>query len=190
MILLYNIIVDRKLLDDLMQKIQRGDEAAFEVFYNETKRGLFSFILSICKDYHSAEDLMQNTYIRVRVAADSYQAGSNVLAWLFTIAKNITLNDMNKRKREISADFDNPAIRIGGEYTMDENLPGPVISIIKDKLNDSEKQIIALHLMAGFKHREIALMLEKPLGTVLWAYRNALNKIKSELEKEDNQDES
>lgn len=166
-----------------MLRLQQGDESAFETIYNETNRGLFSFILSICKNYHTAEDIMQTTYVRLRTSASSYQAGSNALAWLYTIAKNLTINELNKQKREVYTDFDDPSVALGGSYSLEDKLPGPLFAIINDKLNESEQQIIALYLVAGFKHREIADMLGKPLGTVLWAYRNALNKIKKELEK-------
>ncbi len=182
--------MDRKELDELMLKLQRGDEIAFEKIYNATKRGLFSFILSMCKNYHTAEDIMQNTYVKVRTSTGKYQAGSNALAWIYTIAKNLTINEINRQKREVFADFDDSSTDIRSEYTIEDKLPGPVMQIINENLSDSEKQIITLYLVAGFKHREIADMLNKPLGTILWAYRNALAKIKKELEKEGNGDEN
>ncbi|MEG2687726.1 MAG: sigma factor, partial [Clostridia bacterium] len=85
--------MDRQQLDEKMLRLQNGDEKAFEEIYNETKKGLFSFILSICKNYHTAEDIMQTTYIRVRTAISTYQAGANALAWIYTIGKNLTLNE-------------------------------------------------------------------------------------------------
>ena len=88
--------MDRITLDNLMLHIARGDEVAFEELYNQTKSGLYSFILSICKNHHLAEDVMQNTYIRIRLSANMYKAGSNTLAWIYTIAKNLTLNELNK----------------------------------------------------------------------------------------------
>lgn len=51
-------------------------------------------------------------------------------------------------------------------------------------LGEEERQIVTLHVISGFKHREIAEMLEKPLGTELWTYNNALAKLKRELRKE------
>ena len=45
-------------------------------------------------------------------------------------------------------------------------------------------RIVTLHVISGFKHREIADLLEKPIGTVLWTYNNALAKMKKELIKE------
>ena len=171
--------MDRITLDNLMLHIARGDEVAFEELYNQTKSGLYSFILSICKNHHLAEDVMQNTYIRIRLSANMYKAGSNTLAWIYTIAKNLTLNELNKQKHEMSIDFDDKGSKIGGQYTIDDKVSSPLLNVMKKVLNESEAQIISLHLISGFKHREIAEMLDKPLGTVLWTYKNALNKIKN-----------
>lgn len=176
--------MDRKELDRQMTLLQQGDEGAFEVIYNETKRGLFSFILSICKNYHTAEDLMQNTYIKVRGSIGSYNPGSNALAWIFTIAKNLTLNELQKRKREVYSEFDTGSFDLG-HYTIDDKTTSPLLDIILSTLNESESQIVLLHLVSGFKHREIAEMTKRPLGTILWAYRNAIKKLKKALEKEE-----
>ena len=177
--------MDRITLDNLMLHIARGDEVAFEELYNQTRSGLYSFILSICKNHHLAEDVMQNTYIRIRLSANMYKAGSNTLAWIYTIAKNLTLNELNKQKHEMSIDFDDKGSKIGGQYTIDDKVSSPLLNVMKKVLNESEAQIISLHLISGFKHREIAEMLDKPLGTVLWTYKNALNKIKNNYSEED-----
>ncbi|MDD4839535.1 MAG: RNA polymerase sigma factor [Clostridia bacterium] len=179
--------MDRTELDYQMVLLQRGDESAFEVIYNETKRGLFSFILSYCKNYHTAEDIMQNTYIKLRMSVQSYSPGTNALAWIFTIAKNLTLNEMAKRKREIYSDFEQGAYEFG-EYTIDDKMSSPLLKMVQENLNETEQQIILLYLVSGFKHREIADMLDKPLGTVLWTYRNAISKLRKVMEKE-NKDE-
>ena len=177
--------MDRITLDNLMLHIARGDEVAFEELYNQTKSGLYSFILSICKNHHLAEDVMQNTYIRIRLSANMYKAGSNTLAWIYTIAKNLTLNELNKQKHEMSIDFDDKGAKIGGQYTIDDKVSSPLLNVMKKVLNESEAQITSLHLISGFKHREIAEMLDKPLGTVLWTYKNALNKIKNNYSEEE-----
>lgn len=177
--------MDRITLDNLMLHIARGDEVAFEELYNQTRSGLYSFILSICKNHHLAEDVMQNTYIRIRLSANMYKAGSNTLAWIYTIAKNLTFNELNKQKHELSIDFDDKGSKIGGQYTIDDKVSSPLLNVMKKVLNESEAQIISLHLISGFKHREIAEMLDKPLGTVLWTYKNALNKIKNNYSEED-----
>jgi len=166
-----------------MALLQGGDENAFEVIYNETRRGLFSFILSLCKNYHTAEDIMQSTYIKLRTSIMSYTPGSNALAWIFTIAKNLTLNEIAKRKREVYSDFEQGAYEFG-EYTIDDKTPSPLLKTMGEHLNEAEQQIVILYLVSGFKHREIANMLGKPIGTVLWTYRNAISKLRKAMEKE------
>lgn len=169
-------------LDREMLKLQQGDENAFEIIYNDTKRGLFAFLLSLTRDYHLSEDMMQTAYIRLRTTISQYRAGSNAYAWLYTIAKNATINEINRRKRESVTDTTEDDGRFG-TYSIEEE-DTPVTRAMNKVLSDEERQIVTLHVISGFKHREIAEMLEKPLGTVLWAYNNALGKIKKELQKE------
>lgn len=177
--------MDKKELDKYMILFRAGDESAFEVIYEETRRGLFAFVLSVCKNYHLAEDVVQSTYIKIRAAIGSYQPGSNALAWMFTIAKNLTLNELQKRKREVSTDFTAATGAEYGHYTMDENLGSNLLDVVVKNLSPSEAQIVLLHLVNGYKHREIAEMTKKPLGTVLWSYRNALAKLKKILGEEE-----
>jgi RNA polymerase sigma-70 factor (ECF subfamily) len=167
-----------------MTKLQTGDETAFEEIYDLTKGGLFSFVASMCKNHHTAEDLMQNTYVVLRTKIDAYRPGSNALAWIYTVARNLTINDINKRKREVYHDFDDSSSSVGGEYTLDDKVASPLFDTMKRVLNETEEKIVTLHVVAGFKHREIADILDMPLGTVLWSYRNALSKMKKQLQKE------
>ncbi len=165
-----------------MLLLQQGDEQAFEDIYNDTRRGLFAFILSICRNYHTAEDMMQTAYIRLRTSIASYKAGGNAYAWLYTIAKNATLTEMKRLKRETPVDMDDPSSQYGW-YTMNE-VGAPVTAVMNRVLSENERQIVTLHIISGFKHREIAEILQKPLGTVLWTYNNALAKLKRAIEKE------
>ena len=174
--------MSKQELDREMLKLQQGNETAFENIYNDTKRGLFAFLLSMTRDYHLAEDMMQTSYIRLRTTISQYRAGSNAYAWLYTIAKNVTINEINRRKRESVTDTTDDDGRFGS-YDMEE-ADSPVTKAMNKVLSDEERQIVTLHVISGFKHREIAETLEKSLGTVLWAYNNALAKIKKELQKE------
>lgn len=176
--------MDKVELDKYMIRLKNGDESAFDIIYNETKRGLFSFILTYTKNYHTAEDLLQNTYVKMRNSIDGYKAGTNASAWIFTIAKNLSLNEIKRQKRETPTDFSEQSNRFG-EYEIEDSISTPMLKIIRETLTKSEQQIVLLHIAGGYKHREIADMLLKPLGTVLWAYRNAVAKLKKKLEEED-----
>jgi len=168
-------------LDSLMLALQKGDEQAFEKIYKETSKGLFAFLLNYCKDYQLAEDMMQNSYIKLRTTISMYKAGSNAFAWLYTIAKNTTINEINRRKKEMPIDMENGS-EVFGSYTY-EYEDTPVMRLMVKVLNEFEQQVVTLHVVSGFKHREIAEMIDKPLGTVLWAYNNAIAKLKKAMEK-------
>ena len=61
----------------------------------------------------------------------------------------------------------------------------PIFKIAKNHLNDFELQVVILYSVYGYKHREIANALNKPLGSVLWTYNNAIKKLQKVLKKED-----
>ena len=129
-------------------------------------------------DNLSKEELMQETYVRVKQNIRSYREG-NFSAWLLMIARNLAYNHVRRAKRETPLP-ENPPER---EYRMEEG-GTPVLDAVKAVLGEEEGQIVVLHAVGGYKHREIAKMLNKPLGTVTWTYKNALEKLRKYLEEE------
>ena len=172
----------RKELDNHLVLISQGDEEAFERLYAETKRAIFSFLYTYTNSYAETEDLMQDTYVRIRGNISKYKPGSNALAWMFTIAKNIALNAIKKEKHSVPFDFEERP-DVLGEYR--EEYDTPIMDATKKCLDSEERRILLLHAVSEYKHREIAELLDMPLGTVLWKYNKAIKKLKEYLEKEE-----
>lgn len=165
-----------KNLDILMDKIKEGDENAFEVLYINTKDKVFYLILSILKSYQLSEDVLQDTYIKVRLNIQKYKS-SNPLAWIMTIARNLALNVYNKHKKECQLNEINQK-----EFVTEESFASFYnIELMVKNLSNIEKEIVILHALHNFKHKEIAKIVNKPLGTVLWIYSKAMKKLKAEL---------
>ena len=117
---------------------------------------------------------MQNTFIKVRQYAYSYQKGTKPLAWITTIARNLSINEHNKRKREVYTDFTDYNTR--ATYTMsDDKL---VLDSAFKFLKEKDRQIVIMHVLGGLKHRELAEIMNMPLGTVLFKYNSALKKLR------------
>lgn len=173
--------MDKKALNDLMLRIKGGDEDAFAAYYEATRRGVYAFILGYAKSPETAEDLMQDTYVRVRQAVQGYTSG-NPVAWTLQIAKNLALNELYRKKRETSVDFSE--FDVPDKVSVEERADTYVFDTLKRVLLPDEAQLVILHLINGLKHREIAEVTGKPLGTVLWAYNNSISKLKKAL-KED-----
>lgn len=172
--------MDKKELDKLMIKIQDGDEESFAIFYRETYKGLFSFIYSYVADWHASEDLMQETYIKVKLNADKYLIGTNVTAWMFQIAKNLSLDFLKKQNNRKVENIDDVVV----EKHFEPENKLLVHDMLNKYLKETDRQIVLLHILFGYKNREIAQILDIPLGTVLWRYNNAMKTLKKKI-KED-----
>lgn len=168
------------MLEIYMEKLRRGDISALEPIYEKTKNSVFAIALGIVRDYALAEDIMQDTFIKVKKYIRFYTTGTNAKGWINTIARNTALNLYNRRKREIydlsaaPPDFSIPSAR------DESGLFGKVFEI----LDENESKIIVMHILGGLKLSEIAGILNKPRGTVRWQYANALKKLKRKLAKE------
>lgn len=173
-------MTDNEVLDGLLCRMKFGEEKAFEELYGMTSRKVFAYLLSIVGNYHSAQDLTQDTFIKVRQNVDKYQSG-NAFAWIMQIAKNTAYNEINKRKRVIPTDFGERDKT--GSYRIDESNV-PVLELIGTRLEETDRKIVLMHLSGGFKHREIALDLGIPLGTVLWRYNKAIKTLQKIIKEE------
>lgn len=169
-------------LEKAIIRLQNGDSNSLGIVYDLTSKGVFSFVLTILRDYQLAEDVMQQTYIKIYENIKSYKRSTNARNWILTIAKNSALTMIKKRQREISVDFSQDR-SADGIYCLDKDFDTPLISLANRILTEDELKIVLLFAIGEYKHREIAEMLNLPLGTVTWKYNNALKKIRGAVEK-------
>lgn len=170
--------MDKKELDLCLQEVAKGDNSAFEKLYKDTVKGIFAFVYGFCENYHTAEDLTQTVYLKVKANISKYNAGTDARAWLFQIAKYTALNEIKKIKREVVASEEQTGRFEAKSYEMQDS---PVFDAINSVLDAKERQIVIMHVIWGFKHREIADMLSLALGTVLWKYNTAIKKLQNKL---------
>lgn len=168
--------MNRKKMDECLVRTQNGDKAAYSLFYAETAKGVFAFLYGYYRNYARTEEGMQETYYRALKNVAQYRAGSDARAWLLQIAKNIALNDLKRAKREEVL----PAEKLAPLLT-EETPDGSVFDAMNRALDDTERQIVVLHVLWGYKHREIAEKLAMPLGTVTSKYKISVAKMKKYL---------
>lgn len=164
-------------IDKLLQKTALGDNEAFELLYARTKRGVFSFLHSYFHNYADTEDAMQTVYLKIKVGIDSYRLGTNGRAWILQIAKNHALNELKKRRQTVDLESletppfaEQPCL---GESGVEE--------VMQRVLSIEERRIIILHVLWGYKHREIAQMQNCATGTITSKYKRAIEKLKRAL---------
>ena len=172
-------------LEKAVLKLQNGDANSLGVIYDLTSKGVFTFVLPILHDYQLAEDVMQQTYIKVYENINSYSEKISARNWILTIAKNTALTEMKKRQREVSIDF-SQEFNADELATFDKNFDTPLITLASKVLTKEEFHIVLLFAVGDYKHREIAEMLNLPLGTVTWKYNNAIKKLRDAVNKNRN----
>lgn len=102
----------------LMLRVQRGDRDAFTELVAKYQQPIFNFILRTVRDESEAEDLAQNTFVQVWKSAARYRVNARFATWLFTIARNLCLNEIRRRSRH-------PADSLDGLAHGDEDQPPP-----------------------------------------------------------------
>lgn len=170
----------------LLNKVGTGDQEAFRQLYQNTDRSIYGFILSIVKNPQDAEEIMQETYIKVWTSAAGYKSQGKPLAWMFTIARNLCYMRFRDQKHESDIGLSDLSEMETGEFCPQiENAADKVVlHAALHILKEEERQIVLLHTAAGLKHREIAADLGMPLATVLSKYNRAMKKLKNHLREE------
>ena len=163
-------------LDNLIGKVAQGDISSLEGIYSETRESVYSYALSILKNPHDAEDVLQECYIKIFHGASGYVSQGKPLAWIFTITRNLCLKRINEHKNRVDLTEDewNEKLESYADLTTEER------TVLKDclsRLSSEEQQIVTMHAISGYKHREIAENLGMPLSTVLSKYNRALTKL-------------
>jgi RNA polymerase sigma factor (sigma-70 family) len=172
--------LSRPQIDEgIFARIGAEDSAAFEEFFHLTERTIYAFALSIIKNHQDACDILQDTYLKIRAAAHLYRPQGKPWAWIFTITRNLALNLLRERGKSAAA----PAMENSLEFSyVSDPEDRLVLLTVLDTLEEEEREILLLHAVSGFKHREIAQSIGLPLSTVLSKYNRALKKLKKQLE--------
>lgn len=132
---------------------------------------LHSFAYNLTKNVEDSKDLYQETAFRALTNKEKFRPGTNFKAWLFTIMKNIFINNYRKKVKAntIMDSTDNNFYLNSGSVVIDNkaesNIMTKELNQMVDDLEDGIKVPFVMHF-EGFKYQEIAEELELPLGTV------------------------
>lgn len=171
---------DRRELDSLLAKIGEGSLAALEELYRRTRAAVYSMALSYLKNAEEAQDVTQDVFVRIWENAAGYHPQGFPMAWILTIARNLSLMKLRLEVRHSSLSEEEwNAIPADASAVSPEDRQ--MLQSALSTLSDEERQIVLLHAVTGLRHREIAELTELPLSTVLSKYRRALNKLRLQL---------
>ncbi len=146
------------------------------------------FAVTLTKDQETAKDLLQETMFRALSNHDKYSVGTNIKAWLYTIMRNIFINNY-RRKSKQNTIFDNSPNDFLLDYNQsavaneaESNIRIKYINAAIHNLPGIFKQPFMLYF-EGYKYHEIADMLEEPLGTIKSRIHFARKLLKTQINK-------
>lgn len=167
-------------LDGYIDRMAKGDTRSLELLYRAAAPGVYAYALSILKNSQDAEDVLHESFLSIYSNSGSYSSQGKPMAWMLTITRNLCFKRIAERQRYSQT----PLEEWDGFTARQESLSSDdklVLEACMKVLSDEERQIVVLHAVSGFKHREIAAMLSLPLSTVLSKYNRALKKMKSRV---------
>lgn len=173
-------------LEALIGGIAAGSREDLAELYRRTRAAVYGLALSYLKNGAEAEDVAQDTFVKVWAAAPSYRPQGKPMAWLLTIARNLALGRLRTAARiQDLSEAQWSAFSIESDtLTADDRT---VLAAALGRLSDEKRHIVVLHAVCGLKHREIAQFLGLALPTVLSKYHRSLKKLKTILEGDDAQ---
>jgi RNA polymerase sigma-70 factor (ECF subfamily) len=167
----------------LMGSYCQGNHAALSVLIHRYERELFSYLRRMTGDAALAEDVFQNTFLQVHQKKHMYGQGRTFRPWLYTIATNQAIDALrrNQRHRILSLNAELPAEgnREAGSFldqlegNFDDPLTGcarserrELVRTAVDQLSEHLRVVVVLAYYQGMKYKEIAEVLDIPVGTV------------------------
>lgn len=180
---------------ELMLRVRAGDISAFEDLYARYSRPLMNFFHRMVWDREFAEDLMQETFLRLWKGRVNYRPSGKFTTYLFQIGKNHYLNEKDKRDRRIKpvsleagGDEESSGLReavpTAERGPMGETLSkelGELIMRAVESLSEKLRLVFVLGQVQGMKYADIADVLEIPVGTVKSRMSNAEKAIRGRL---------
>ncbi len=139
-------------------------------WYEQYKTGIFRYVLSITKDAYLAEDILQDTFVKVLSGAMGCAPGKEQ-AWLYRVARNLCFDQLRKRKREQQLPQPPAASAASYEY----------IDLISS-LSSKEQEIVTLKIVGGLTHREIGHVLGITPSAAQKQYQRAIAKLRDKEE--------
>jgi len=177
--------------EDLIKRFQEGDLYAFDLLVQRYKNRLMNFTFRFLGSMEEAEDVVQETFLRLYRNRKAYKKIAKFSTWIYTIAGNLAKTELRKRKRrklislsEIGYDEKEYEIEdqaLNPESNADGSLKNEKIQDAIQQLSPRFRQVIILREIEELSYEEISKIIDAPLGTVKSRVNRARNALQEYL---------
>jgi RNA polymerase sigma-70 factor (ECF subfamily) len=183
--------------EDLMVQYQKGEVRAFEVLLTRHRKPVYNFVLRFVGERETAEDLLQDVFMRVIKGAEAYKRQAKFTTWLYTIARNLCVDQTRRRKHRKHASLDAPMDTSEESGTLMDVIPSNEMASDRKSLNkqlhqqmqaaiaalsEEQREVFLMREFLDMPFRQIADVVGVPENTVKSRMRYALEKLRLELD--------
>lgn len=173
-------------IEECILSLANGNIDTMDLLYGLIKKDIYAFALSKVCNKFDAEDILQDTFIRIYENAKLYKPQGKPMAWIFTVESNVINRyfQLKSRNQVVNNDFVIDTIADNNDESENKSIENEYLNSILNELNEFEREVISLHIVSDLKFREIAKLLDKPLSTVLSKYNRAIRKLQKIVKEE------
>lgn len=169
--------MDKQLIKDVFIALERNKDRGLELLYNHYHTVLLGVAFKYVKSKEIAEDVVQDVYLKLLRLDPSYFPSNGELSWLYVVTKNQAISYIRKESKYVLSDQlelleDTKEVNQFSDMTFDELI---------DSLSEPQKEVVSLKLYSGLTHKEISVLLEKPIGTIQWIYNTSIKRLRKTL---------
>ncbi len=174
-------------LEETLRQAASGNQRAWQFLVEAYSSRVFGLLRAQCNDADLAEELTQSTFCTIVSKLNSYTEVGRFESWLFRIAMNRLRDEMRRRRRQASPMESDSLAGMAGAAPADPSATQPEPAEVADleqalgQLSEKDRQVILLRHRAELSFKQIAELLDEPIGTVLARHHRSLKKLRDIL---------
>ena len=173
--------------ESILQRVARGDRAAFEELYDRTSRVVYGTVRRVLRDPAQSEEVSQEVFVEIwRTAARFDTTRGGAMAWVVTMAHRRAVDRVrseqaatNREQKVALRDVERPYDSVSEE--VEQNLERERVVRALGDLTDLQREAVTLAFYGGHTHTEVAELLDVPLGTIKTRIRDGLIRLRDAL---------
>jgi len=180
--------------NSLVQQFVDGNQSAIEVLISRHKKRVFTYILLIVKDHHLAEDIFQDTFIKVirSLKSGRYTENGKFISWVLRISHNLIIDHFRKEKLLSTTSNDDTIVDLfNSPRYSEENIEDKLVyeqitsdvRLLINELPDDQREVIMMRHYQGLSFKEISDLTNVSINTALGRMRYALINLRKLIEK-------
>lgn len=173
---------------DLVRKAQRGDADAFSAIFDQQYTPVYRYCFYRLGDVKLAQDLTSEVFVRMVEKLDTYEpSGRPLLAWLYTIARNLVADDYRRNGKVTHLPLDEAltsGMHANPVQQTEQSLLADCLRLVIEKLTEDQQQVILLKYVENQSNAQVARILGKTRGAVKSLQHRALASLRRALEEE------